>query len=190
MFDQQKSFPVVSDWLRASSVQDPGSEIDVFGDHLIAGVALGVVKIFEKRTGKELYRNNSFDLEWCNPVKMLENVGVLSNDDGMICLIRRGAKDDEWTEEKVSIGVPRIDCLEKGEGSRLVIASAYGIYGICLWDIEERKVVPSKEPVLITTWMLTFHFPHVCVVGGSDWDGLVVLNILTGKQVRHIEVRT
>ena len=48
--------------------------------------------------------------------------------------------------------------------------------GIFLWDIEERKVVPSEKPVEIKAWMLTFHFPNVCVVGGSDWDGFKVFN--------------
>ena len=61
--------------------------------------------------------------------------------------------------------------------------------GIFLWDIEERKVVPSEKPVEIETRMLTFNFPNVCVVGGSDWDGLKVFNIVTGKLIRHIGVR-
>ena len=60
--------------------------------------------------------------------------------------------------------------------------------GIFLWDIEERKVVPSEKPVEIKAWMLTFHFPNVCVVGGSDWDGFKVFNIVTGKLIRHIGV--
>ena len=60
--------------------------------------------------------------------------------------------------------------------------------GIFLWDIEERKVVPSEKPVVIKAWMLTFHFPNVCVVGGSDWDGFKVFNIVTGKLIRHIGV--
>ena len=60
--------------------------------------------------------------------------------------------------------------------------------GIFLWDIEERKVVPSEKPVEIKAWMLTFHFPIVCVVGGSDWDGFKVFNIVTGKLIRHIGV--
>ena len=62
--------------------------------------------------------------------------------------------------------------------------------GIFLWDIEERKVVPSEKPVEIKAWMLTFHFPNVCVVGGSDWDGFKVFNIVTGKLIRHIGVRS
>ena len=62
--------------------------------------------------------------------------------------------------------------------------------GIFLWDIEERKVVPSEKPIEIKVWMLTFHFPHVCVVGGSDWDGFKVFNIVTGKLIRHIGVRS
>ena len=62
--------------------------------------------------------------------------------------------------------------------------------GIFLWDIEERKVVPSEKPMEIKVWMLTFNFPHVCVVGGSDWDGFKVFNIATGKLIRHIGVRS
>ena len=179
--------------------------MDIFGDHLLT-VSDGIVKIFEKMTGLELYKGRPLGTRNVFGVKMLKNVGVVGAENGNICFLKRGATDHQWTEDKVFSGVREITHIEvcnnifagvksfidhyflsQGEGSRLVIGTRNGIF---LWDIEERKVVPSKEPVLITTWMLTFHFPHVCVVGGSDWDGLVVLNILTGKQVRHIEVRT
>ena len=111
--------------------------------------------------------------------------------DGMIFFIRRGANDHEWTKECVSSGLPEITHIEKGEGSRLVIASKNG--GIFLWDIDKRKVVPSEEPVRLkadcqlSTVKLTVNFPHVCVIGGWHWKGLVVLNVVSGKQIRHVE---
>jgi len=157
-------------------------QMDVFGDHLMT-VSDGIVKIFEKMTGKELHSSKPLGTRNVFGVKMLKNVGVVGAENGNICFLRRGATNQEWTEEKVFSGVHEITHIE-GEGSRLVIGSRNGIF---LWDIEERKVIPSREPVLMATWMLTFHFPHVCVVGGSDWDGLLVLNIVTGKRVRHVE---
>ena len=182
--------------------------MDVFGDHLMT-VSDGIVKILEKMTGKELHRSKPLGTRNVFGVKMLKNVGVVGAENGNICFLRRGATDQEWTEEKVFSGVREITHIEvcftvlciflvlkvsliicfllQGEGSRLVIGSRNGIF---LWDISERKVIPSREPILIATWMLTFHFPHVCVVGGSDWDGLLVFNIVTGKRVRHVEVRT
>merc|ERR1711971_158121 len=93
-----------------------------------------------------------------------------------------GAKENEWTEETIFSGIRDINHIE-GEGFRLVIGSYNGIF---LSDIEERKVVPSEEPVLFATRMLTFHFPYVCVIGGSCL-GFVVLNIVTGKRIRHLE---
>jgi len=157
-------------------------QMDVFGDHLMT-VSDGIVKILEKMTGKELHSSKPLGTRNVFGVKMLKNVGVVGAENGNICFLRRGATDQEWTEEKVFSGVREITHIE-GEGSRLVIGSRNGIF---LWDISERKVIPSREPILIATWMLTFHFPHVCVVGGSDWDGLLVLNIVTGKRVRHVE---
>ena len=163
------------------SIQD----IDVFGDHLIAGAG-GGVKIFEKMTDRELYSNKTLERE--SPVKTLKNVGMSWDGNGMICFMRRGANDDEWTEEKIPSGVPEITFIEEGEGSRLVIATEYG--GILVWDIEERKVVPSEKPVLLGAARgLSVNFPHVCVIGGlgPKPKGLVVLNIATGKQIRHVE---
>ena len=160
------------------SIQD----IDVFGDHLIAGAG-GGVKIFEKMTDRELYSNKTLERE--SPVKTLKNVGMSWDGNGMICFMRRGANDDEWTEEKIPSGVPEITFIEEGEGSRLVIATEYG--GILVWDIEERKVVPPEEPVQLRAWRLTVNFPHVCVIGGPLWNGLVVLNLVAGKRIRHVE---
>ena len=34
---------------------------------------------------------------------------------------------------------------------------------------------------------MTVNFPHVCVIGGWHWKGLVVLNVVSGKQIRHVE---
>ena len=159
-------------------------QLDIFGDHLIT-VVDGFVKIFDKMTGKELHRSDTLACSnmYGLTVKMLKNVGVVGSVKGRICFIRRGAKENEWTEETIFSGIRGINHIE-GEGSRLVIGSRNGIF---LWDIEERKVVPSEEPVLIATKMLTFHFPYVCAIGGSRWGGLVVLNIVTGKRIRHIE---
>ena len=61
--------------------------------------------------------------------------------------------------------------------------------GIFLWNIEEKKLVPSEKSVDLKVWMFSFHFPHVFIVGGSDWDGFKVFNIVTGGLIREVTFR-
>ena len=154
-------------------------KMDICGDHLITAGA-GIVQIFEKMTGKELYQSRT--LEYVHGpygVKMLKNVGVVSEIDGAIYFFRRGAKEMEWTEEKKVSGLHGITHIE-GDDSRLLIGTYNGLY---LWDHQKKKVFrTTEEPSL-----LTFSFPVACLVVGPSRYGIVVCNILTKQKVRHIE---
>jgi len=55
-----------------------------------------------------------------------------------------------------------------------------------LWDLNERKLIESIKPVLVKVWMLSFIYPHVFVVGGEDWNGVQIWDMVKCVKIRHI----
>eukprot|EP00092_Neocalanus_flemingeri_P015066 GFUD01016273.1.p1 GENE.GFUD01016273.1~~GFUD01016273.1.p1 ORF type:complete len:387 (-),score=69.86 GFUD01016273.1:41-1201(-) len=57
---------------------------------------------------------------------------------------------------------------------------------IKLWDLEEHELVENVKPIKVKVWMLSFKYPNAFVVGGKDWNGVQIWDMVMCVQVRHI----
>ena len=58
-----------------------------------------------------------------------------------------------------------------------------------VWDLASMSLVPPTMcRVECKVWMLALAWPHVFVVGGTDWKGFKVFNMVTGQLVRNVQV--
>ena len=56
---------------------------------------------------------------------------------------------------------------------------------IRLWDMENCKLLDNTNPISVNVWMLSFQYPHVYVVGGEDWTGVQVWDMVNCVLIRH-----
>ena len=49
-------------------------------------------------------------------------------------------------------------------------------------------LVETKKEMPIKVWMLSYYFPYAFVVGGEDWTGFKMFNVMTGETIRDIKV--
>ena len=58
-----------------------------------------------------------------------------------------------------------------------------------VWDLASMSLVPpTVSRMECKVWMLALAWPHVFVVGGTDWKGFKVFNMVTGQLVRNVQV--
>ena len=57
---------------------------------------------------------------------------------------------------------------------------------ITLLDLVEHKLVENVKPIQVKGWMLSFLYPHVFVVGGIDFPGVQVWDMVGCVMVRHV----
>ena len=170
----------------ACDIQSGGIQMDVSTTQIIiVCVDSGLVKILDKVSGKELfsgYQSNSVPTETLG-IKMLENIGIAGDQNGMISFYRKSNEEinNFWEVESVNSGIGKITHIE-GDEQRLVIGSRNGVY---LWDMNKMKVIPSETPINVKVWMLSFRYPFVFVVGGNDWNGIQTYDIVKGRLLRH-----
>ena len=180
----------------SSSLTTGGVQMDVSKKHaMIVCENSGLVLILDKITGKVLFRDFSHNEHFSRGLhqsssvlglKMLKNVGVAGTQSGKICFIRNLNNNDEnsiWETQTVDSGISDITHIE-GDEQMLVIGSRSGAY---LWDTKEMQIVPSETSVNVKVWMLSFHYPFVFVIGGNDWNGMKMFDIVKGKLERHIQ---
>ena len=172
----------------ASSLQSGGIQMDISDTQIIiVCVDSGFIKILDKCTGEELLSENhppSSGPSQILGIKMLENIGVAGAQNGVISFFRKRNQEKSkiWDIDRVNSGIGEITHIE-GDEQRLVIGSRNGVY---LWDMNQMKIIPSETSINVKVWMLSFHYPFVFVVGGDNWKGIQVYDILNGKLLRHI----
>ena len=57
-----------------------------------------------------------------------------------------------------------------------------------MWDLQKMTLVETSQEMLVKVWMLSYFFPFVYVVGGDDWKGFKMFNVITGEKLRDIQV--
>ena len=51
--------------------------------------------------------------------------------------------------------------------------------------MENCKLLDNTNPISVNVWMLSFQYPHVYVVGGEDWTGVQVWDMVNCVLIRH-----
>jgi len=155
------------------------------GDDYIIVVYNRMVKILEKMSGSLQYQGTPLSSRDIYGIKMIGNVGIAGDQKGNICVIEKESETSEkWTEKIQSSGIKEITHIE-GVDNILVIGSRTVIQ---MWDWKNQKLVNSTNQIKSKVWMLQYVPPHIFVVGGEDWKGFKVIDINTGKLLRHFKI--
>ena len=181
----------------------PGVQLDL-GELLLAAITLGgVVSIWEKHTGNQLYLDRPHGKVGVFGVRVWQGLTsgkvITGAADGSLVLLNN--KDGTWTVgQKVSTGKSYITHLDS-DGDTLSVGTHTGVQ---LWKIEEGNnsegdvetrlnhmggPLEERGPKLVV-WMLVISQPYILIVGGEEWSGVQVWSVATGELLRHFDPDT
>ena len=158
-----------------------GVQLDL-GKTVIGAITdTGTVSLWNRSDGSLLYRDKHHSKqELVLGIKVTNEYILTGGADGSLFVLK--LVDGVWKiahkmyENKE--GITHIDA----EGKWAVTGTRQGIK---LWDLGEYRIVENTKPVLVKVWMLAFIHPHVFVVGGEDWNGVQVWDIVQSQMLRH-----
>ena len=162
----------------------PGVQLDL-GEHLLAAITLGgVVSIWEKHTGAQLYLDRPHGKVGVFGVRVWGEVVITGAADASLVLLHN-RNDGTWTVgQKVSTGTSYITHLDS-DGETLSVGTHTGLQ---LWKVKEEKNsegevetrlshlggrLEERGPKLVV-WMLVISQPYILIVGGEEWGGVQV----------------
>jgi len=177
----------------------PGVQLDL-GKRFLAAITLGgVVSIWEKHTGVQLYLDRPHGKVGVFGVRVWGEVVITGAADASLVLLEN--RNSTWAVgQKVSTGTSYITHLDS-DGDTLSVGTHTGVQ---LWKVKEEKnsegevevrlshlggPVEEKGPKLVV-WMLVISQPYILIVGGEEWGGVQVWRVATGELVRHFDPET
>ena len=158
-----------------------GVQLDL-GQTVIGAITdTGTVSLWSKTDGTLLYQDKHHGAqELVLGIKVTNDYVLTGGADGSVFILKHS--EGNWKiAEKMSDnkeGITHIDA----DGQWAVTGTRKGIK---LWNIEECKLVENVKPVGIKAWMLSFTYPHAFVVGGEDWGGVQVWDMVRCVKLRH-----
>jgi len=141
-----------------------------------------VVSVWEKKTGSLLYQGRPHGKGVSVMGLAIEGDSILSGGgNGRLCRI--GEEKGEWAVQEVLEGNGR-------EVTHLDVRGRWGVVGnrreALLWDLQARKIDEQVKPVPVKVWMVCLMHPYVFLVGGDDWEGLQVWQMVEHRMVRWV----
>lgn len=141
----------------------------------------GTVSLWNKNDGTKLYMDKHHrEGDQVLRLKVTDDYAVTGGGDGSVIVLKN--RDNRWSVENKLYdnkeGIEHIDA----DGKWMVTGSKKDIR---LWDMEHCKLLDNTRPVNSNVWMLSFQYPHVYVVGGEDWTGVQVWDMVNCVLIRH-----
>jgi len=141
-----------------------------------------VVSVWSKEDGSKFYQATHH--HWLAAVR---TVKVYNS------LVISGAGDGSLVIVENMLGVWKVSSTflddRKDHISHIDIDDKWAVVGsnrgIKLWDLDKRSHVSSVEPVCV--WRLAFKYPTVFVVGGLEWKGIQIWNVVEDTFTRVID---
>jgi len=142
----------------------------------------GCVSIWNKVDGRKLYQEKHHG-EYQNVcgLKVTDEYVLTGGGDGSLVMLESIEGAWKITHEMLDNrdGINHIDA----DGKWAVTGT---VKGINLWDLEEHKMVKSVKKLNTQVCMLSFTYPHAFVVGGQDWAGVQIWDMVKCELVRHV----
>ena len=144
--------------------------------------ASGTVSLWNKREGTLLYQAAHHE-------NHLSVYGIMITDeflitgagDGTVVIVKyiegKWVKTHEMHENTGCVTHVDVDGKWAAIGTR---------NSIKLLDLVEQKLVENVKPIQVKGWMLSFLYPHVFVVGGIDFPGVQVWDMVGCVRIRHV----
>jgi len=141
----------------------------------------GTVSLWNKNDGTKLYMDNHHrEGEQVLGLKVTDDYALTGCGDGSVIVLKN--RDDRWSVvKKLDDNKEEITHID-ADGKWMVTGSKKDIR---LWDMEHCKLLENTKPVSVKVWMLSFRYPHVYVVGGEDWTGVQVWDMVNCVLIRH-----
>ena len=143
----------------------------------------GCVAIWNKADGRRLYQEKHHgEHQNVFGIKVTDEYVLTGGGDGSLIMLESNEGMWKITHEMFENrdGITHIDA----DGKWAVTGTRQGIK---LWDLEEHKIVKSVKRIKTKVWMLSFTYPHAYVVGGQDWNGVQVWDMVRCELVRQVE---
>ena len=141
----------------------------------------GTVSLWNKSDGTKLYMDKHHRIgDQVMGLKVTDDYAVTGGGDGSVMVLRN--LDDRWAVvNKLYDNNEGITHIE-ADAKWMVTGSKQDIR---LWDMEHCKLLENANPVNVKVWMLSFQYPHAYVVGGEDWAGVQVWDMVNCVLIRH-----
>ena len=159
-----------------------GVQLDLGSTVIGAITDTGTVSLWDRADGTLLYQDKHHgEQELVLGIKVTDDYILTGGADGSLFILK--LMEGSWKiahkmyENKE--GITHIDA-----GGRWAVTGTRK--EIKLWDLEEHSLVENVKPVLVKVWMLSFIYPHAFVVGGEDWDGVQVWDMVRCVKIRHV----
>ena len=143
----------------------------------------GTVSVWDRKDGSLLYRaKHHGEHVSVFGIKVADEYILTGAGDGSMCMLE--CPDGVWKVKHEMLdnkeGITHIDA----DGKWAVTGTRKSIK---LWDLEQQKLVENVKPIKVKVWMLSFTYPHAFVVGGEDWKGVQVWDMVKCVKIRQVE---
>jgi len=159
-------------------------QLDI-GRNVISSVTeSGWVSVFCKTDGRKLYQERHHgEYQTVDGVKVTDSYVLTAGGDGSLVKVESVKGVWRVTQETFE-NKEHITHIE-ADGKWAVTGSTKSVK---LWDMDQYKLVQvGTGKVEAMVFMLSFSFPHVFVVGGGDWPGIQVWDIMRSHLIRHVD---
>ena len=168
---------------------DDGVQLDL-GKNVIGAITeMGTVSIWNREDGTLLYQElHHGEQTSVMSIKVTDDYVLTGAVDGSVIILEN--VEGQWK-------VTHKMCENKEVVIHIDVDGKWAVTGtgnsIKLWDLEEHKLVENVKPVQVqvqfssgSAWMLSFIYPHAFAVGGSDFDGVQIWDMVKCVKIRHI----
>eukprot|EP00092_Neocalanus_flemingeri_P102780 GFUD01131478.1.p1 GENE.GFUD01131478.1~~GFUD01131478.1.p1 ORF type:complete len:420 (-),score=82.95 GFUD01131478.1:30-1289(-) len=159
-----------------------GVQLDL-GKTVIGSVTdTGTVTVWDRRDGTMLYQDKHHGAhESVFGIKVTDEYVLTGAEDGSVCILER--IEGNWIiKQKLYENREMITHID-ADGKWAATGTRQGVK---LWDLETFKLVENVNPVQVKVMMLAFSYPHAFVVGGDDWKGIQVWDLVKCVLIRQV----
>eukprot|EP00092_Neocalanus_flemingeri_P029888 GFUD01032453.1.p1 GENE.GFUD01032453.1~~GFUD01032453.1.p1 ORF type:complete len:416 (+),score=93.23 GFUD01032453.1:52-1299(+) len=159
-----------------------GVQLDL-GKNVIGSVTdTGTVTVWDRRDGTMLYQDKHHGAhESVFGIKVTDEYVLTGAEDGSVCILER--IEGNWIiKQKLCENREMITHID-ADGKWAATGTRQGVK---LWDLETFKLVENVNPVQVKVMMLAFSYPHAFVVGGDDWKGIQVWDLVKCVLIRQV----
>ena len=164
--------------------EDP-VQLDV-GDDVVASLTeSGVISVWDKETGELAYQERHHGAVSVFAVKVARGAVLTGAKDGSLVKLELCEEVEGWrVTQRLETDLPEISHIDS-DGRIAVVSTS-----TCLrvWDLEEGVVLEEGDPVAVEAWMFWMCHPFVVIVGGENWPGIQVWNIVERSRIRDIDI--
>ena len=157
------------------------------GDIVATLTEKGSIGIWEKRTGRLEYQARHHGDIYCFGIKIVSSKQVITAaSDGSIFLLSKQECGSWEISKKVYKFFTEIQHIDVDATNDCLVTGTK--VDVQIWSLSKMEEGPKKGSIPVSVWMFVLHFPYVYIVGGEEWEGFQVWNVVSKKCMRSIQL--